>query len=125
MLDKNDVTLRGHLVEDAVTSSNPAGVAFANLRMATNRRWKDAAGQSKEEATFHSVVVVGRQAEFIRTRGLKKGTRVEVEGYIRNRSWDGKDGQKRYKTEVVAGPNGFTDMTPHSQNQPDGYAAEF
>lgn len=123
MLDENEVRLRGHLGKDAEVSFSREGTCFANLVVATNRRWKDAAGEPKEETTWHNVVVIGKQAEFIRSREIKKGARVEVRGYIRVRSWVGKDELKKYKTEVVALQ--FTDMSEAPRSQPDGYAEEF
>jgi single-strand DNA-binding protein len=72
-----------------------------SFSIATNRVYKDKEGNKKEQADFHNIVVFGRQAE---TCGqyLKKGQTAMVEGRIQTRSWDDKDGQKKYRTEIVA-----------------------
>jgi single-strand DNA-binding protein len=79
----------------------PSGIQVCSFSVATNRVWKDKEGNKKEQADFHNIVVFGRQAE---TAGqyLKKGQSVLVEGRIQTRSWDDKDGQKKYRTEIVA-----------------------
>lgn len=123
MQDENEVRLRGHLGKDAEIAFNAQGLCFANLLLVANRKWRDAEGKDKEEATWLHVVVIGRQAEVIRDRQLKKGAHIEVKGYLRNRSWM-KDGVKQYKTEIVAFPgHGFSHIST-SHSQPDGYAED-
>jgi single-strand DNA-binding protein len=76
---------------------------MTKMRMATNHRWKDAAsGESREVAEFHNVVVFGPLAEICASYG-SKGRRLFVEGRLRTTSYDDRDGNKRYSTEVVAG----------------------
>ncbi|KKU70160.1 MAG: Single-stranded DNA-binding protein [Parcubacteria group bacterium GW2011_GWA2_47_21] len=91
--------------------SIPSGMKVTSFGVATNRVWKDQNGEKKEAADFHNIVVFGRQAETV-AQYLKKGSSVLVEGRIQTRSWDGPDGQKKYKTEIVAdrvqfGPRAF------------------
>lgn len=97
----NKVLLCGNLTRDPELKALPSGQQLCNLGVATNRVYKDKDGQQQKATEFHSVVVWGRQAE---TCGqyLKKGQSVLVEGRLQTRSWDGQDGQKKYKTEIVA-----------------------
>jgi len=96
----NKVILLGHLGKDAETKFTPSGVAKSTFTVATNRRWKDqASGEWKEVTDWHNVVLW--RAENL-SNYLQKGKQVYVEGRIENRSWEDKDGQKRYMTEIVA-----------------------
>src|SRR5690349_3853578 len=96
----NKVILVGNLGKDAETKFTPSGVAKTNFTVATNRRWKDQqSGEWKEETTWHNVVLW--RAENL-ANYLQKGKQVYVEGRIDNRTWEDKEGQKRYITEVVA-----------------------
>ncbi len=97
----NKALLIGNLTRDPEVKALPSGIKVASFSVATNRVYKDAQGQRKESTDYHNVVVFGRQAE---TAGqyLKKGQSVLVEGRIQTRSWDGPDGQKKYRTEIVA-----------------------
>ncbi len=79
----------------------PSGAAVASFGVATNRVWKNQQGEKQEDVQFHNVVVFGRQAEIV-SQYLNKGSLVLVEGRIQTRSWDGKDGTKQYRTEIVA-----------------------
>jgi len=96
----NKVILLGHLGKDAETRFTPSGVARSTFTIATNRRWKDQqSGEWKEETDWHNVVLW--RSENL-ANYLLKGKQVYVEGRLQTRSWDDKDGQKRYMTEVVA-----------------------
>lgn len=105
----NKAFIYGNLTRDPELRSLPSGSKVTEMALATNRVWtKD--GQRQEEVEYHNVVVFGRQAETA-AQYLKKGSSAMVEGRIRTRSWDGNDGQKRYRTEIVAdsvqfGPRG-------------------
>lgn len=106
----NKVFIIGNLTRDPEMRSLPSGVAVSNFSVATNRVWKDRDGNKQESAEFHNVVVFNRQAETV-SQYLKKGSSVLVEGRLQTRSWEGQDGQKRYRTEIVAdrvqfGPRG-------------------
>jgi len=96
----NKVILLGHLGKDAETRFTPSGVARSTFTIATNRRWKDQqSGEWKEETDWHNVVLW--RSENL-ANYLLKGKQVYVEGRLQSRSYDDKEGQKRYVTEVVA-----------------------
>jgi len=95
----NKVILLGHLGKDAETKFTPSGTSVSNFTLATNRRWKDQqTGEWKEETDWHRCVLWRSEN---RANYLLKGTPVYIEGRLQTRSWDDKDGQKRYTTEVV------------------------
>lgn len=96
----NKAIISGNLTRDPEMKSLPSGVKVTNFSIATNRvYYKDEA--KHEEVEFHNIVVFGRQAENA-AQYLKKGQSALVEGRIQTRSWDGEDGQKRYRTEIIA-----------------------
>src|ERR1700756_5679025 len=96
----NKVILLGHLGKDAETRFTPSGVARSNFTIATNRRWKDQqSGEWKDETDWHNVILW--RSENV-ANYLLKGKQVYVEGRLQTRSWEDKDGQKRFMTEVVA-----------------------
>lgn len=97
----NKVFILGNLTRDPEMRSLPSGVPVTNFSVATNRVWKDRDGNKKESADFHNIVVFSRQAE-IASQYLKKGSSVLIEGRIQTRSWEGQDGQKKYRTEIIA-----------------------
>jgi single-strand DNA-binding protein len=95
----NKVILLGHLGKDAETKFTPSGVARSTFTIATNRRWKDQqSGEWKEETEWHNVVLW--RSENL-ANYLQKGKQVYVEGRLQTRSYEDKDGQKRFFTEVV------------------------
>jgi single-strand DNA-binding protein len=97
----NKAMVIGNLTRDPEIKALPSGAKVCSFSVATNRVWKDKNGAKQEAADYHNIVVFGRQAE---TAGqyLKKGSSVLVEGRMQTRSWDGADGQKKYRTEIVA-----------------------
>ncbi|MCI0566015.1 single-stranded DNA-binding protein [bacterium] len=97
----NKAILIGNLTRDPELKSLPSGFPVAEFGLATNRVWKDRDGNRKEDVDFHNIVVFGRQAETT-AQYLKKGSSALIEGRIQTRSWDGQDGVKRYRTEIVA-----------------------
>jgi single-strand DNA-binding protein len=97
----NRVILVGNLTKDPELKFIPSGTAVCNLRMATNRKWKDASGEAKEEVCFVGVVVWGKQAEAC-GEYLKKGSQVLIEGRLQSRSWETDAHEKRSILEVVA-----------------------
>lgn len=101
--------LFGNLTRDPELRALPSGMNVVNFSIATNRTFKDRDGKKQEQADFHNVVVFGRQADIV-NQYLKKGSSVFVEGRMQTRSWE-KDGEKKYRTEVIAdrvqfGPKG-------------------
>lgn len=102
MASVNKVILVGNLGKDPETRYAPSGDAITNITLATTDSWKDkATGEKKENTEWHRVVFFGRLAE-IAGEYLKKGRSIYVEGRIKTRKWQDKDGQDRYTTEVVA-----------------------
>jgi single-strand DNA-binding protein len=97
----NKALIIGNLTRDPEMKALPSGIQVASFSVATNRVWKDKNGAKQESADYHNVVVFGRQADTV-NQYLKKGASVLVEGRMQTRSWDGPDGQKKYRTEIVA-----------------------
>ncbi|MCR4334251.1 MAG: single-stranded DNA-binding protein [Patescibacteria group bacterium] len=97
----NKVLLYGNITRDPEVRALPSGIKVTSFSIATNRVWKDKNGAKQESTDFHNIVLFGRQAETA-AQYLKKGAGVFVEGRIQNRSWQDKEGQKKYRTEVVA-----------------------
>jgi single-strand DNA-binding protein len=96
----NKVILIGNLGKDPELRYAPSGAAVANFSLATSENWKDQEGNPQERTSWHNIVVWGKLAE-IAAEYLKKGRKVYVEGRIQYRDYEGKDGNKRYVTEVV------------------------
>lgn len=101
MANFNKVLLVGNLTKDPELRYTPQGTAVVNLRLATNRRFKDRNGEQKEEACFVTVVVWDKQAETC-NQYLRKGRSVLIEGRLQSRSWEDSSGQKRNVLEVRA-----------------------
>jgi single-strand DNA-binding protein len=102
MASVNKVILVGNLGADPETRYMPNGDAVANIRLATTESWKDkATGEKKEITEWHRVVFFRKLAEIV-GQYLKKGSAVYVEGRIRTRKWQDKEGQERYTTEIEA-----------------------
>ena len=102
MASVNKVILIGNLGRDPEVRYTPSGSAVCNLRIATTRTWKSRdSGERQEETEWHSVVLYDRQAE-VAGEYLKKGRSVYIEGRLKTRKWQDKDGNDRYTTEVVA-----------------------
>ncbi|MBW7925523.1 MAG: single-stranded DNA-binding protein [Burkholderiaceae bacterium] len=102
MASVNKVILVGNLGRDPETRFAPSGSAICNVRIATTRNWKDkASGEKREETEWHSVVFYDRLAE-IAGEYLKKGRSVYVEGRLKTRKWQDKEGHDRYTTEIIA-----------------------
>lgn len=97
----NKAIIIGNLTRDPEIKALPSGIKVCSMAVATNRVWKDKSGARQEAADYHNVVVFGRQAETA-AQYLKKGASVLVEGRMQTRSWDSKEGQKKYRTEIVA-----------------------
>ena len=102
MASVNKVILVGNLGADPETRYMPNGDAVANIRLATTESWKDkASGEKREMTEWHRVVFYRKLAEIV-GQYLKKGSSVYVEGRIRTRKWQDKEGQERYTTEIEA-----------------------
>lgn len=102
MAGVNKVILVGHLGKDPETRYMPSGGAVTTLRIATSEQWKDKqTGERREATEWHSVSMFDKLAE-IAAQYLRKGSQVYVEGSLRTRKWQDKDGQDRYTTEIRA-----------------------
>lgn len=102
MASVNKVILVGNLGADPETKFMPSGDAVCNMSLATTDTWKDKTSGEKKEATeWHRVVLFRRLAE-VAGQYLKKGSQVYIEGRIKTRKWQDKDGQDRYTTEIEA-----------------------
>jgi single-strand DNA-binding protein len=98
----NKVILIGNLGADPETRAMPSGMTVANIRIATSENWKDKqSGENKERTEWHNVAMFGRLGE-IAGEYLKKGSKVYIEGSLRTRKWQDKQGQDRYTTEIIA-----------------------
>jgi single-strand DNA-binding protein len=97
----NKVILVGNLGADPETRAMPSGSSVANLRIATSESWRDkTSGEQQERTEWHRVALFGRLAE-IASEYLRKGSQVYIEGSLRTRKWQDKQGQERYSTEIV------------------------
>lgn len=99
-MNLNKVLILGNVTRDPELRAMPNGGNVASLGIATNRTWKDKAGQKQQEAEFHNVVAFGKLADII-GQYAKKGALLLIEGRLKTQSWE-KDGIKRYKTEIIA-----------------------
>jgi len=101
MFSLNRATILGNLTRDPEVKQLASGQSVCTFGVATNRSWTDQAGVRQDKAEFHNVVAWGKLAE-ICGQMLTKGKKVYVEGRIQTRDWEGQDGVKRYRTEIVA-----------------------
>ncbi len=101
MADVNKVILIGRLGADPEIRYTPSGTAVANFRIATNERWINKQGEKQERTEWHRIVAWGKLGEFC-GQYLTKGKQVYIEGRLRTRSWEDKDGNKRSTTEIFA-----------------------
>ncbi len=97
----NKVILVGRLGANPELRYTPGGQGVANFNMATSEQWTDKTGKKQERTEWHRIVVWGKLAELC-SQYLAKGRQAYVEGRLQTRSWDDKEGIKRYTTEVVA-----------------------
>lgn len=119
----NKVMLIGYIGTDVDLRYTANGTALANFRMAVSRSWAGD-GERREETEWFTIVAWQKLAEIV-GQHLQKGRKVFVEGRLATRSWDGNDGQKHYRTEVIATSVLFLDRAPgssdggHSGYRPD------
>ena len=129
----NKVILVGNLGSDPEVKYMPSGSAVTNLSLATTDSWKDKqSGEKQERTEWHRVAMFGRLAE-IAGEYLRKGSQIYIEGRLQTRKWQGKDGQDRYTTEIIAnemqmlggrgGGAGSFDSAPAAESAPPAEAA--
>jgi len=98
----NKVILVGNLGADPETRYMPSGSAVTNLSVATSESWKDKqTGEQKDRTEWHKVAMFNRLAE-VAAEYLRKGSQVYIEGKIRTRKWQDRDGNDRWTTEIIA-----------------------
>lgn len=98
----NKIILVGNLGQDPETRNLPSGDAVTNVSVATSEQWKDKkTGEQRERTEWHKVAFFGRLAE-IAAQYLRKGSQIYVEGKLRTRKWQDRDGNDRWTTEVIA-----------------------
>jgi single-strand DNA-binding protein len=98
----NKVILVGNLGADPESRAMPSGSAVTNIRLATSESWKDkTTGDQQERTEWHNVAFFGRLAE-VAAEYLHKGSQVYIEGKIRTRKWQDRDGKDRWSTEIIA-----------------------
>ena len=96
----NKVMLIGNLTRDPELKSLPSGVKVTSIGLATNRSWKKEDGSKQETTEFNNAVAFGKPAELI-AQYCRKGSSLYIDGRLQTRSWDGTDGQKKYRTEII------------------------
>ena len=116
----NHITIVGRLVRDPELKTMPSGNSVVNVDIATSRTWTNQDKQKQEETEFHKVVAYGKTAE-IMSKYLVKGQLVGVLGRLKTRNWEGKDGIKRYSTEVIVES---MQMGPKAQAKPEAEKIE-
>lgn len=98
----NKAIILGNLTRDPEMKTLPSGMKVTNFSIATNRVWKNEAGEKQEAVDYHNIVIFGRQAE-TSAQYLSKGSKCIVEGRLQTQSWDDQaTGKKMYRTEIVA-----------------------
>lgn len=100
-MDLNKAMIIGNLTRDPESRTTPNGQNVTTFSLATNLVWTDASGNKQTRAEFHNIVAWRKLGE-ICAQYLKKGNKVYIEGRIQTRDWEGDDGKKRYRTEIVA-----------------------
>ena len=101
MYSLNRATILGNVTRDPEVRQIPSGQTVCTFGVATNRAWTDSSGQKQEAAEFHNVVAWAKLAE-ICGQYLARGRKVYVEGRLQTRDWEGQDGVRRYRTEIIA-----------------------
>lgn len=100
MYSLNRATIIGNLTRDPEVRQTPSGQSVCSFSVATNRTWSGQDGQKQEATEFHNVVAWGKLAE-ICGQYLNKGRKVYIEGRLQTRDWEGQDGVRRYRTEII------------------------
>jgi len=99
-MNLNKAIVAGRLARDPEKRNTESGLSITNFPLATSNFYKDKSGENQEKTEFHDIVFFGRTAD-VAAQYLKKGSLALVEGRIQTRSWEDKDGNKRYRTEIV------------------------
>lgn len=117
----NRAMIIGNLTRDPELRQTTGGQAVCSFGVATNRKWKNAQGEAQEQADYHNIVAWGKLAE-ICSQYLGKGRKVYIDGRLQTRDWEGQDGVRRYRTEIVADNMIMLDRAPAGDApQGDGF----
>ena len=127
-MNLNKAIIIGNVVRDPEIRQIPSGQSVASFSIATNRMWTDKTGQKQQKAEFHNIAAWGKLAEICQ-KYLNKGKLAMVEGRIETRSWEGQDGVKKYKTEIIAenvqlGPKTSSSLSLDKENEPTAQGGE-
>lgn len=106
--DFNQAIIMGNLTRDPELRTTPSGQSVATFAVATNRSWNDPSGERKDSVEYHDVVAWGKLGELV-SNYLSKGRKVLVVGRLQTRNWEGQDGTKKQRTEIVATDINFVD----------------
>lgn len=104
--DFNQAIIMGNLTRDPELRTTPGGQSVATFAVATNRSWNDPSGERKDSVEYHDIVAWGKLGE-LAANYLAKGRKVLVVGRLQTRQWEGQDGAKRQRTEIVANDINF------------------
>lgn len=110
-MNLNRAMIIGNLTRDPETRTTPSGQMVCNFSIATSSQWKDTQGQKQERTEYHPIVAWGKLAEICQ-QYLAKGRKVYVEGRLQTREWEGQDGTKKQRTEIVADNMIMLDRAP-------------
>lgn len=122
MKSVNKVILLGNVTRDPELKATGSGQSVATFGLATNRVWKDQSGEKQSLPEYHNLVAWGGLAEFC-AQNVRKGKPLYIEGYLKTRSWDGPEGSKIFRTEIVVenlvllGPREGADSHHHEIHQ--------
>ena len=100
-MNLNKAMIIGNLTRDPELRQTTGGQSVCSLSIATNRSWKNQQGEKQEQVEYHNIVAWGRLGE-ICAQYLQKGRKAYFDGRLQTRDWEGQDGIRRYRTEVVA-----------------------
>ena len=121
-MNVNKAIILGNVTRDPEVKNIPSGQTVASFGVATNRFWTDKeSGEKKQQVEFHNVVAWGRLAEIVQ-QFLKKGSLVYIEGRLQTRNWEDQQGDKKYRTEIIAermqlGPQAGGNKTSQTNKQ--------
>lgn len=125
-MNLNKAMIIGNLTRDPETRSTPQGTTVTSFSVATNYVWNDQAGNRQEKVEYHNIVAWRKLGE-ICAQYLSKGSKVYIEGRIQTRSWDDQQGNKKFRTEIIAENMIMLDRAGGGQNtnQPKASSNEF
>ncbi len=121
-MDLNKVMIIGRLTRDPEVKTTPSGVTVTSVSVATSYSWTDQSGNKTEKPEYHNVVMWRKLGE-IAGQYLTKGKKVYIEGRLETRNWEGQDGVKRYRTEIIADNMIMLDGARGSSNGPSAGSA--